>query len=140
MSVFIYHPTNKIAVMLKEFFEEEAFMYANRAYLDQEIKDRMTKAGLDIWQNMYVHIGSMSAPALHDIVNANMKIDLENPIHKQIVHHFKTKSPWSFVKVLNGPNSFVVGYCNSDPSVPFLMGAVQQAQSGLIDTSFVPRA
>ena len=139
MPVFIYHPTNKIGAMLKEMHEEEGFLYQARPQMEAILKDRMIKSGMDVAHNIYFHIGTMSAPALHDIVDKYFELHPENAMHKQILHHFKTKGAWAFVKVTNGRDNYVLGYCNSDPSVPFLMSSVEQAQAGVIETSFVPR-
>lgn len=141
MPVFIYHPTNAVGKKMREAFEEDGFQYTARPHLENILKDKFAKVGIEIHPSLYFHLGSMSGLSLHQTLDKFFKLDPEsNPLHKQIIYHFKSKNPWAYVKMNNGPKmQGVIGFCNSDPSQPFLMSPAGMAQSGIIDTTFVPR-
>lgn len=140
MPVFLYHPQNAIGKKLKEAFEEDGFIYMARPHMEAILKDKIAKAGIDITPGFYMHLGPMSGLSLYETINKYMELDPDNAMHKQIINHFKQKKEWAFVKLNNGPKmKCVIGYCNSDPSTPFLMTSAQQAQAGIINSTFVPR-
>lgn len=140
MPVFIYHPLNTIGKQLKDAFDEDGFTYVARPQLELIIQDKMTKAGIEVTPQFYCHLGPMGYQSLFDMIDKNIQLDPDIDMHKQILNSFKMKKPWAFVKLNNGPDmKCVIGYCNSDPSTPFLMTNAQMAQKGIIQTSFVPR-
>lgn len=140
MPVFIYHPLNTIGKKLKEAYEEDGFTYIARPHLEEILKDKMLKAGIEVAPQFYCHLGPMAYQSLFEMVNKNIDLDPDNKTHKQILNSFKMQKPWAFVKLNNGPKmKCVIGYCDSDPTTPFLMTNAQMAQKGIIQTSFVPR-
>lgn len=140
MSVFLYHPQNTVSVKLKEAYDEDGFIYRTRPEMEQIIKKKLLDTGVELWTDYYLHLGSMSTLSLHNTINKYIELDPDNNMHKQILNSFKQKQAWAYVKLNNGPNmKCVIGYCNSDPTTPFLMSAANMAQSGIINTTFVPR-
>lgn len=135
MAFFLYHPRNTIAQKLQEANEgKDGFIYRSRADMEMIIKHHMQIAKLDLHPQIYMHIGSLAGA-----IDKHLPLDPENELHMQIAKVCKNQQPWSFVKLDNGPTmKQVIGYCNSDPSQPFLMSTTQMAQKGLIDTSFIP--
>lgn len=136
MPFFLYHPSNKIAQKMKEVAEGDAFIYQSRPHMENILKHHMQLAGLDQNPQLYMHIGSLAGS-----VDKHVALDPENETHNQILKfcHSQNKTPWSFVKLDNGPRmKCVIGYCNSDPKTPFLMSSVDMAQKGLLDVSHVP--
>ena len=140
MSIFIYHPLNTISSKMVENLEEKMFSYPNRPQLEIMLKEKMKQAELDVYDNVYFMLGSMSSLSMHELFNKHFDIDPENQLHKIVLNNFKSKKEWAFVKVFNGRDRCVIGYCDSSPSTPFLMSSAQMAQNGVISSSFVPRA
>lgn len=135
MAYFLFHRQNAIAQKLQEANEGvEGFVYRARQEMEQILRHLMQVAEIDIDPRLYMHIGSLAGP-----IDKHLPLDPNNELHAQILKVCRNKNPWSFVKLDNGPKlKCVIGYCNSDPSQPFLMTSAQMAQKGLINTSFVP--
>lgn len=139
MPFFLYHPNNKIARKLVEANDgKDAFAYRARAEMEAIIRQHMQLAELEIDPRLYMHIGSLAGN-----VDKHVLLDADNPVHEQIrkVCDNQKAGAWSFVKLDNGPRmKCVIGYCNSDPSTPFLLTKAQMSQKGLIQTTHVPVA
>lgn len=135
MPIFFYHPKNSIAKDLKEISEQDGFIYKARPHMEMILKDHLLKAGYDISPEFYCSIGSLAGT-----LQTHIALNPDNEFHRIAEKACKNKTPWAYVKINNGRRmKFVIGYCNSDPSTPFLLSNVQMAQSGLINSSFVPR-
>lgn len=140
MPVFLYHPQNAIGKTLKEAYSEDGFVYKSRPEMEATIKNKLINAEVELSHDYHLHLGSMSTISLHNTINKYIELDPDNAMHKQILNSFKQKQAWAYVKLNNGPNMrCVIGYCNSDPTTPFLMSAANMAQTGIINSTFVPR-
>lgn len=136
MPYFVYHPVNNLAKKLIEANDgKDSFSYRSRPEMEMIIGQHLQLAKIDIDPRMHMIIGSLAGTVLHQ-----MNLDQENELHRQIIKYCdKNKSSWSFVKLNNGPSlKCVIGYCNSDPSTPFLLSSAQLAQKGIINSSFIP--
>lgn len=136
MTIFIYHPTNEVAKKIEKETGVNSFFYVNRAQMEATLREHLKIAGVDIWPQFHCQLGSLAGT-----VREHMKLDIENnKVHAAAVKIIESnKTPWSYVKINNGAElRCVIGYCNSDPSVPFLFSNAQMAQKGLVDATFVP--
>lgn len=137
MPFFLYHPRNKVAQILQEANEgKDGFIYRARQEMEMIIRHHMEIAKIDISPQLYMHIGSLAGP-----IDKHLPLDEENELHRLVKKSCQNPTPWSFVKLDNGPNMRgVIGFCNSDPTQPFLMSSAQMAQKGLISATHIPTA
>ena len=138
MPIFYFHPKNSVALKLKEANNgEKSFTYVNRAQLEIKMQSLLTMAGYDLYSNFHTILGPFGQK-IEDVISLN----LDDPIDRQ-THKLRQNSqtPWSYVKVNNGPHlRQVIGYCSTPAQNPFALGPVQMAQRGIISTNFVPTA
>jgi hypothetical protein len=142
MPVFYYHPTNQIAQRLAEMTRQKGFMYTNRAELEFKLQNQLAEAGYDIWSTFHTMLGSLAGTIDKHLLQSPSALDPDNELDRHTLKLCKSsKTPWSFIKVLNGNKmSFVMGYCSTPASNPFGMSALQMAQRGIISTSHMPSA
>lgn len=135
MSVFYYHRQNSLAKKLSEMANIHGFMYTNRSEMELRIQRQIAEAGYDIWSTFHCIIGSLAGS-----IDLHIPLNPDDELDRHTLKLCKTKSPWCFLKVINGPTmSGVVGYCSSGAESPFLKSNIQMAQEGIIRTSYVPR-
>lgn len=136
MTIFFYHPINEISQKIVKACGVDSFTYVNRGQMELILKHHMKEAGIDIDPQFHCQLGSLAGT-----VEDHMQLDFENNEVHKLAHKIiaSNKTPWSYVKLNNGRQMrSVVGYCNSDPSVPFLHTNAQMAQLGLTDSTFIP--
>lgn len=139
MTIFFYHTQNKISKKIAEATGKEGFTYLARPHMEEIIKADMKAAGFDIYPDFYCSIGSMAGT-----IADHLQLNPDIPLHRMALKASKAQNqkmgiPWAYVKINNGPQMrFVIGWCNSDPTTPFLMSNAQMAQKGIIQTSIVP--
>jgi len=143
MPVFYFHPISRIPQKLAEMTGEKGFLYTNRNELEMKLQRLLAESGEDIWPTFHTMLGSLAGTVdKHLSQLPGGGLDPDNELDRHTLKLCKSSpTPWSFIKVFNGPRmSFVMGYCSTPASSPFNMSAVQMAQKGIISTSHVPVA
>jgi hypothetical protein len=136
MPVFYYHPQNVIAQRLQEMTGQRGFLYTNRSELELKLQKQLTEAGYDIWSTCHGVIGSLAGS-----IDLHIPLNPDDELDRHTLKLCKTKTPWCFFRIVNGPKmSCVLGYCSTGAHSPFAMGSAEMAQKGIISSSFVPRA
>jgi len=135
LSVFYFHKQNVLAKKLAEVANCHGFMYGNRAELEFKLQGLISDAGYDLWPTFHTIISSLAgAIDLHIALNPDDELD------RHTLKLVKNRASWSAIRVVNGPKmSTCVGYVSQGAQSPMSMGTVEQAQKGLIHTSYVPR-
>ena len=136
MSVFYYHRQNIFSKKLMEMTGKHGFLYTNRGELEFRIQRELVEAGYDIWPTFHGVIGSLAGS-----IDLHIPLDPDDPLDAHTLKLCKTKTPWCYLKINNGPQmSGVIGYCSTGAQSPFSMGNAEMAQRGIIPVSYVPRA
>lgn len=135
MPIFYFHPQNKLAKRMAEMTGVKGMMYTNRGELDFKLQGLLVELGEDVWSTFHTILGSLAGP-----INGHIPLDPDIEIDRntlKLCHSSKT--PWSFVKIINGPRmSCVVGYCSTPASSPYAMGTAEMAQKGILNVSHMP--
>ena len=135
MPVFYFHKQNKLAKHLTDVANVPGFTYQGRGELDFKIQRLLSDAGYDLWPTCHSVIGSLAGS-----IDLHIPLDPDLELDRYTLKLCKTKAPWSFYKVINGPKmSGVIGYCSAGALTPFAMGTIEQAQKGITAVGFVPR-
>lgn len=134
--VFYWHPHNSIAKKLAEYSEVKGFLYQNRGELEFKLARMIGDIGYDVYPQFHTVIGSIANP-----IDSMIPMNPDEVLDRHTLKLLKTKAPWSFCKVINGPTmSCVVGYCSSTGGNPYAMTDMQRVQAGLTGgASFMPR-
>lgn len=136
MSIFYFHPQNSVAKKLADLTDSKGFAYTTRAELDLKLQRLIGEIGFDLWPTFHTVIGSLAGS-----IDLHIPLDPDDELDSMAIKTCKSKAPWSYVKVLNGPKLMqVVGYCSSAAGQPYAMSVTEQAQRGLTGATFVPRA
>ena len=135
MSVFYYHKQNMVAQKLAEMTEVKGFVYHNRNELNLRIQKELAQAGYDIWPQCHSVIGSLAGS-----IDLHIELNPDDELDRYTLKLCKSKTPWCFYRIINGPKmSGVLGYCSDGALTPFAMGAAEMAQKGIISVSSMPR-
>lgn len=140
MGIFYYHPNNPAAQKIRDADHELAgakgFFFNNRAELDFKLARLIKDAGYDLWPTFYTTLGPLGGPG--DLVS-RIELDPANPMDVYAAKLCKQGGAWSFVKVHNGHDRFVIGYSTANAAQPFNMTSAEMAQKGIIQSTYVPR-
>jgi len=135
MPVFYYHPRNSVGQKLQEINGSKGFLYTNRGEMELRLNRQLAEAGYDIWPTYHCVVGSLAG-----CVDMQIALDPDDELDRHSIKLCATKTPWTYVKVINGPKmSCVVGYCSSSANSPFSMTNAEMAQKGIISSSYIPR-
>jgi hypothetical protein len=134
MAIFYFHPNNLVAQKLRNQHGARHIIYSNTNELEFAIKKLILESGDEISPRTHLRLGALGGDIMHYI-----KLE-ETEADEHARKLCKLKSPWSAVKVINPPESYVIGYCSSSNLQPVRLTAAQQAQLGLISSSYVPVA
>tara|TARA_R110000868_G_scaffold56650_7_gene175202 strand:- start:399 stop:815 length:417 start_codon:yes stop_codon:yes gene_type:complete len=136
MPYFYFHPKNSVGQKLADNQGAHAMAYTNRAELDMRLQSLIVEAGYDLWPACHTVLGSLAGP-----IDKTLPLDPDNEIDRTVMKLCKASpAPWSYVKILNGPQmSCVVGYCSTPASSPYAMTASEMAQKGIIQAEYMPR-
>lgn len=137
MPIFYFHPQNVVPRELAEMTRSKGFMYTHRGELDIKLERLIAEAGHDIWSTYHTVLGSLPKS-----VDQMIPLDPDDPLD---AHTLKlcnsSKTPWSYIKVINGNKmSFVMGYCSTPANSPFALSNTQMAQKGIMPTTYIPVA
>lgn len=133
MGVFYFHAHNATAQKLQaQNNGERHITYNNINELEFKIKKLIIESGDDISPQTHMRLGALAGNIMHYITLDDNETD--NAARKLC----KLKTPWSHVKIINPPESYVIGYCSTSNAAPVALTAAQQAQLGLISSSYVP--
>ena|SRR5215208_2999739 len=140
MPIFYYHPQNAVAKKLAELTETRGFIYDNRAVMEIKLQHQIAEAGYDLWPTFHTVLGSLAGTIEKHLMQTNKPLNPDDELDRITLKICKSSaSPWSYVRVVNGPAmSCVVGYCSTPASSPFNMSAAEMAKRGLISVSHVP--
>lgn len=135
MAIFYFHPTNSVALKLKDLANAKGFIYTNRYEMEVRLQKLIAEAGYDVWPTFHTVLGGLPGS-----INNHIPIIDDNELDNYALKLMKGNTSWGYVRIANGPKmSTVVGYCSSGANNPFALSTTQMAQSGIIRTSVVPR-
>lgn len=135
MPIFYYHPFNQLAKDLAEADDRKSFIYQSRGELEFKLQRLLGELGYDIWSSFYTVMGSLGAS-----INYILPLNPDDPIDAQTIKICKNNAPWSFIKILNGPQlQGVVGYCSGSSVKPIALTNAEMAQKGISSATYVPR-
>jgi len=137
MPVFYYHPQNAVSKKLAEITNSKGFLYVNRGELELKIQKLVVEAGYDLWPTFHTVLGSLAGT-----IDKHLPMNPDDELDRHTLKLCNSsKTPWSYVKVLNGPNmSCVIGYCSTPASSPYALSNSEMARRGIIAVSHMPTA
>lgn len=136
MPVFYYHPQSRIPQELAGKYEKRGWIYQSRGELELTLQRQILELGYDILPTCHTVMGTMPGS-----IEYHLTLNPDDELDQHSLKLCKNKSPWSWIKVLNGRDMmFVIGYTSSSAASPFAMGTVQQAQMGITGATMIPRA
>ena len=135
MPVFYYHPQNAIPQKLVEMTGKRGFLYSNRNELELILQRQLIDLGHGIDPRFHTIVSTLAGS-----IDYHLPLNPDDELDRHALALCKQKSPWNYIKVLNGRDMmFIMGYVSSGGGSPFNMSATQMAQKGLIGASYVPR-
>lgn len=142
MPIFYYHPQNEVAKKLAELTNSRGFFYENRGVMEIKLQHLIAEAGYDLYPTFHTMLGSLAGTVEKHLMQTGVALNPDDELDRMTLKLCKSSSsPWSFVKVINGPQmSCCVGYCSTPASSPFAMSATEMAKRGLIPVSHMPSA
>lgn len=137
-SIFYWHPVNDLAKKLRDQNGgAKGFHYQTRAELDFKLQRLLIDAKYDVWPTFHTTLGPLGGPG--DLVS-RIELDPDDPFDQHTAKLCnKQHINWTFIKIHNGPNRGVIGYCTSSANSPYAMGSAEMAQKGIINATYVPR-
>lgn len=134
MPIFYYHPQNIVPKQLAEQTGKKGFMYSGRGQLDLTLQKLLLEAGHDVSFQFHTIVGSLGR-SLDELIPLNPDDELD----RHTLKICEQKAPWSYIKVRNGDESYIMGYVSSSGGAPFALSATEMAQKGIIGSSYIPR-
>lgn len=142
MPIFYYHPENIVSKKLMDLTNSRGFLYDNRGVLEIKLQQQIAQAGYDLWPTFHTVLGTLAGSIVKHLGQQADALNPDDELDRltiKLCHSSPT--PWSWVKVLNGPKmNCVIGYCSTPATSPHSMSAVEMAKRGIIATNFVPSA
>jgi len=135
MSIFYYHPQNKIPKQLREMTGKRGFTYISRGQLELTLQKQLLEAGHEIDMRFHTIISSLAGS-----IDYHIPLNPDDELDRYTLKICQQKAPWSYIKVLNGPQMmFIMGYVSSSGASPFAYTPTQLAQKGLLGVTHFPR-
>jgi hypothetical protein len=135
MPVFYYHPQNAIPKQLVEMTGKRGFLYSNRNELELILQRQLIDLGHGIDPRFHTIVSTIAGS-----IDIHIQLNPDDELDRHALALCKQKSPWNYIKVLNGKDMmFIMGYVSAGGDSPFGMGVVQAAQKGLTSATYIPR-
>lgn len=136
MSVFYFHQQNQTAKDMAQATNSRGFIFSHRGELEFKIQGILSDMGHDIWPTCHTVISN-----IRESIDCIIPLDPADPLDAVALKIVRNKQPWCFVRVVNGPRmSTVIGYSSLVAQNAVAMSMAEQAQRGIIRSSYVPRA